>query len=91
MEWFSNLVNSINGVLGSTNVKYLFEKKAIPTYSILVSIFVGVGCMLKVDLVWNLADLFNGLMVIPNILALVILGGVVTKLTKSWESTQKGQ
>lgn len=71
---------------GLSNVKYLFGKKAIPVYSVLVSVFVGVGCALKVDLVWSLADLFNGLMVIPNILALVILGGVVAKLTKSWEA-----
>jgi len=73
---------------GLSNVKYLFGKKAIPVYAILVSIFVGVGCALKVDLVWNLADLFNGLMVIPNIVALLILGGVVLKLTKSWEAKQ---
>lgn len=70
---------------GLSNVKYLFGKKAIPIYSILVSIFVGIGCTLKVDLVWNLADLFNGLMVIPNILALLLLGGVVAKLTKKWD------
>ncbi len=71
---------------GLANVKYLFGKKAVSVYAVLVSVFVGVGCTLKVDLVWNLADLFNGLMVIPNILALVLLGGVVVKLTKNWES-----
>ncbi|MEY8355278.1 sodium:alanine symporter family protein [Lachnospiraceae bacterium 54-53] len=71
---------------GLANVKYLFGKKAIPVYAVLVSVFVGIGCALKVDLVWSLADLFNGLMVIPNLLALVILGGVVARLTRSWES-----
>lgn len=71
---------------GLANVKYLFGKKAIPFYAVMVSIFVGVGCALKVDLVWNLADLFNGLMVIPNILSLLLLGGVVIKLTKDWEA-----
>ncbi len=71
---------------GLANVKYLFGKKAVSVYAILVSIFVGIGCALKVDLVWNLADLFNGLMVIPNISALLLLGGVVVKLTKDWES-----
>ncbi|WP_101696389.1 alanine/glycine:cation symporter family protein [Clostridium minihomine] len=70
---------------GLSNIKYLFGKKAVPVYAILVSAFVGIGCALKVDLVWNLADLFNGLMVIPNILALIILGGVVVRLTKNWE------
>ena len=67
-------------------MKYLFGKKAVSLYAVLVSAFVGIGCALKVDLVWSLADLFNGLMVIPNILALILLGGVVAKLTKSWES-----
>lgn len=70
---------------GHANVKYLFGKKAIPIYSVLVSIFVGIGCTLKVDLVWNLADLFNGLMVVPNVLALLLLGNVVVKLTRDWE------
>lgn len=74
---------------GLSNVKYLFGKNAIPVYAVLVSLFVGVGCALKVDLVWNLADLFNGLMVIPNILALVLLGGVVKSLTKSWEQNKR--
>lgn len=71
---------------GLSNVKYLFGKKAVSVYAVLVSVFVGVGCALKVDLVWSLADLFNGLMVIPNILALLLLGGVVTKLTRDWEA-----
>lgn len=71
---------------GLSNVKYLFGKKAVSVYAVLVSVFVGVGCALKVDLVWNLADLFNGLMVIPNILALLLLGGVVAKLTQNWDS-----
>lgn len=71
---------------GLANVKYLFGKKALRIYAVLVSLFVGVGCVLKVDLVWNLADLFNGLMVLPNILALLLLGGVVVKLTKNWEA-----
>jgi alanine or glycine:cation symporter, AGCS family len=70
---------------GLSNVKYLFGKKAVSFYAILVSIFVGIGCTLKVDLVWNLADLFNGLMVIPNILALLLLGKVVAGITKDWE------
>ncbi len=71
---------------GLSNVKYLFGKKAVSIYAILVSVFVGIGCTLKVNLVWNLADLFNGLMVVPNILALVLLGKVVASLTKDWEA-----
>ena len=71
---------------GLSNVKYLFGKKAIPFYSILVSIFVALGCILKVEFVWNLADLFNGLMVLPNLLALLALSSIAVKLTKEFEN-----
>ncbi|MEF9922640.1 MAG: sodium:alanine symporter family protein [Anaerovoracaceae bacterium] len=67
---------------GAINVEYLFGKKAVKFYSIIVIGFVIVGSTLKVDLVWELADFFNGLMVIPNVLALVALSGVVVKLSK---------
>lgn len=74
---------------GQANVKYLFGKKAIPVYSVLVAIFVAIGCTLKVDFVWALADLFNGFMVIPNVIALLALSGIVVKLTKEYEQSKK--
>ncbi len=67
---------------GLSNVKYLFGKRLIPLYAVLAALSVGVGCVLRVELVWNLADLFNGLMAIPNILALLLLGGTVAQLTR---------
>ena len=48
-------------------------------FSLIVVVFVFLGSLLKVDLVWNLSDLFNGLMVIPNLIALLALSGVVAK------------
>ena len=48
--------------------------------------FIVVGSMLKVDLVWTLADFFNGLMVIPNALALLALSGVVASICKKYSS-----
>ena len=50
----------------------------------IVLVFIMVGSMLKVDLVWALSDLFNGLMVIPNLLALLALSGLVSKLYKEY-------
>ncbi|MGY3750055.1 alanine/glycine:cation symporter family protein [Vagococcus acidifermentans] len=70
---------------GEQNVKYLFGKKGVRVYSVLVAIFIVVGCALKVELVWSLADLFNGLMVIPNLLALWALYKVVITHTKDFE------
>ena len=68
---------------GLTNVKYLFGKKAAAVYSVLVCVFIVIGSALKVQLVWSLADFFNGLMVIPNALALLALSGLVVKLSRA--------
>ena len=64
------------------NVQYLFGKKAVVPFSLIVVVFVFLGSLLKVDLVWNLSDLFNGLMVIPNLMALIVLAGTVAKAAK---------
>ena len=74
---------------GEQNVKYLFGKKAVKIYAALVLVFVFVGSMLKVSLVWDMSDMFNGLMVIPNLLALLALSGVVVKLAKEHELLKK--
>lgn len=70
---------------GEINVKYLFGAKAAKVYSVLVVGFIIVGSTLKVDLVWELSDFFNGLMVIPNLLALLVLSGVVARICKKYE------
>lgn len=71
---------------GAINVKYLFGQKGVKIYSLLVILFIIIGSTLKVSLVWSLADFFNGLMVIPNALALLALSGVVVKLCKTYSS-----
>lgn len=73
---------------GEANVKYLFGSKAVPIYSLLVSLFVIIGCSLQVELVWGLADLFNGLMVIPNIISLFVLSKVVVELSQDYEKPE---
>lgn len=70
---------------GEVNVRYLFGKKAITVYAVLVICFVIVGSMLKVDLVWSLSDMFNGLMVLPNLIGLLASGSIVVMLTKKFE------
>ena len=67
---------------GQINAEYLFGKKAARVYSLLVVVFIVIGSALKVDLVWALADFFNGLMVIPNAMALLALSGVVAGISK---------
>ena len=67
---------------GQSNFKALFGEKLLPVYSIIVVAFILVGSTLKVDLVWALADLFNGLMAVPNLLALLALAGVVVAIDR---------
>ena len=74
---------------GSINVDFLFGKKAVKVYSALVIVFIVVGSTLKVNLVWELADFFNGLMVIPNALALIALSGTVVKIMKTFQNSKK--
>ena len=74
---------------GEQNVKYLFGPKGVRLYALIVVILIVVGSVLKVELVWNLSDFFNSLMVIPNVLGLLALSGVVSKLYKEWETSKK--
>ena len=67
---------------GEVNFKALFGAKALPVYSVIVVLFVLIGSSLKVDLVWALADFFNGLMAIPNLIALLALSGVVAAIAR---------
>ena len=74
---------------GETNVKYLFGQKAVKIYAVLVCIMIIVGSALKVELVWSMADAFNGMMVIPNLIALLALSGVVVKVSKEYDHKMK--
>ncbi len=74
---------------GEQNVKYLFGEKAVKVYAVLVVGFILLGSVLKVDLVWDLADCFNGLMVIPNLLGILALSGIVGTLFKEYNNLNK--
>ena len=69
---------------GESNVKALFggSKKATVIYGIIALVFIVVGSFQKVGLVWDMSDMFNGLMVIPNLLAVLALSGLVAKFAK---------
>ena len=69
---------------GESNVKALFmgKKSARMVYGVIALVFIAVGSFQKVSLVWDMSDMFNGLMVIPNLLAVLALSGVVAKFAK---------
>ena len=76
---------------GKINVEYLFGKKAVPVYSVIAVVLIFLGSCVSNDLVWELSDMFNQLMVIPNFLAIVALGGLVASAARhrSRETLQK--
>ncbi|MBQ3403825.1 MAG: alanine:cation symporter family protein, partial [Oscillospiraceae bacterium] len=68
---------------GKVNVTWLFGKKAAVVYSILAVILIFLGSCLSNDFVWELSDLFNQLMVIPNVMALLALSSIAIASAKS--------
>ena len=73
---------------GKQNVLFLFgkteqsKKLSVIVYSVLAIIFIFLGTVASNDLVWELTDVFNNLMVIPNVIALAALSGIVVKNVK---------
>ena len=69
---------------GQANIKYLFGPKAVKIYSVVAAACVFLGSLAEVDLVWNMADCFNSLMVVPNILALFSLSKVISQVHEDY-------
>ena len=67
---------------GKQNFQYLFGKKATIVYSVLAIGFIFLGSLFPNDLVWELTDMFNNIMVIPNVIALLALSGIVVAALK---------
>lgn len=74
---------------GSVAIEYLFGKKAIRFYFIICGILAFVGSVLKLDVVWTLSDIFNGLMVIPNVIGLIAHRKEVAAETKEYLAQYK--
>ena len=75
---------------GETNVRYLFRSsKAVPVYKLLVVLFVFAGSLFQSAEVWALSDVFNGLMVIPNVIALLLLSPVVAAMCREDKPLKK--
>ncbi|MEH0018681.1 MAG: sodium:alanine symporter family protein [Desulfobacter sp.] len=69
---------------GEKSMEYLFGEGSVMPYRVVFVLFVGVGAIAKLGLVWNLSDTFNGLMAIPNLIGLLLLTPVIVKETKSY-------
>lgn len=69
---------------GEKSIEYLFSEKAVRTYRIFFVVFVAVGTMLKLETVWTVADLMNGLMAFPNLVALLGLSSLIVAETNKY-------
>jgi len=75
---------------GERCIYYLFGQKAILPYRIVYIAVAGVGAIAtNLDMVWNISDVFNGLMAIPNLIGLLGLSGVIISETKDFEKLLK--
>ena len=77
---------------GERCVEYLFNKNkgVVKGYRWLYIIAVFIGPYMTVAAVWNIADIFNALMAFPNLIALLVLNGVVVKETKEFHAKHNG-
>lgn len=72
------------GLYGARCIEFLFKEKAVKPFLVVYSLVAMLGATMNLGLVWSIAETFNGLMSIPNLIALFLLGGTVVKLVKDY-------
>lgn len=78
-------------MFGKINMIYMFGEKAVKVYTALALVFIFLGTCASNDLVWELSDMFNQLMVIPNVIALFALTGMVLHIEHKREEKNKSE
>lgn len=69
---------------GERCVEYLKGRRWMLAYRLLYIISIFIGCVISLDLVWNIADCMNALMAIPNLISLICLSGVIVNETRKY-------
>ena len=72
------------GLYGARCIEFLFSSKVIKPFMVVYSLVAILGATVQLDLLWSIAETFNGLMAIPNLIALFLLSGTVVKLVKEY-------
>ena len=85
---FSNIIGW--GLYGARCIEFLFGSKANKPFMLVYSLVAIVGATMNLGLMWSIAETFNGLMVIPNLIAVFLLSGVVVKMTKEYFAKENG-
>lgn len=76
------------GLYGARCIEFLFNEKVIKPFMVVYSLVAILGATADLGLLWGIAETFNGLMAIPNLIAVFLLSGTVVKLTKAYFSTE---
>jgi alanine or glycine:cation symporter, AGCS family len=74
---------------GEKSIEYLWGERVIKPYRLAWVVFVAIGAFLKLDLVWALSDVFNGLMAFPNLVALLALSPIIVRETREYFGAQE--
>ena len=77
------------GLYGARRSEYLFGEKVIKPFMVIYSLVAIIGATVKLDLLWSIAETFNGMMAIPNLIAVALLSPVVIRLTKEYFTRPK--
>ena len=72
------------GLYGARCIEFLFSEKVIKPFMVIYSLVAILGATANLGLMWSIAETFNGLMAIPNLIALFLLSGTAVKLTKEY-------
>ena len=72
------------GLYGARCIEFLFSEKVIKPFMVVYALVAILGATANLGLMWNIAETFNGLMAIPNLIALFLLSGTVVRLTKEY-------
>ena len=75
------------GLYGARCIEFLFSEKVIKPFMVAYSLVAILGATVNLGLMWSIAETFNGLMAIPNLIALFLLSGTVVKLVKDYLAT----
>lgn len=76
------------GLYGARCIEFIFDEKVIKPFMVAYSLVAILGATVDLGLLWSIADTFNGLMAIPNLIGVFLLSGTVFKLTKEYFETE---
>ena len=73
---------------GQVCIEYIFGLKGVKPYRYIYVVLVFIGAIINLDVVWTFSDVMNGLMIVPNLIALLVLSPLIFRMTKEYFSSQ---